>query len=179
MRMEQLTRPPLLRRRRAFSTSRVPTHLSDLGLPAPALPSFSMSPWPSRPPGHCAKTISCAAKLCAAARLERPSSRKRDTGSKNTKFLSQSKRSLNRGGARWQGKAKVGRMNSREFVCAGVGAAESADEARHMRYTAATCDPDDFTKENGWSLRASNYGRDTELLIAVTSCRWLFPKLCD
>lgn len=38
-----------------------------------------------------------------------------------------------------------------------------------MRYTAATCDPDEFTTENGWSLRVSNYGRQTELLIAVTS----------
>lgn len=42
-------------------------------------------------------------------------------------------------------------------------------EYSHMRYTAATCDPDDFTKENGWTLRASDqYGRDTELLIAIT-----------
>lgn len=42
-------------------------------------------------------------------------------------------------------------------------------EFSHMRYTAATCDPDDFTKENGWTLRASDhYGRDTELLIAIT-----------
>lgn len=39
-----------------------------------------------------------------------------------------------------------------------------------MRYTAATCDPDDFTPENGWNLRVSKYGRETELLIAVTSC---------
>lgn len=38
-----------------------------------------------------------------------------------------------------------------------------------MRYTAATCDPDEFTKANGWSLRTSNYARSTELLIAVTS----------
>ncbi|KAF8322251.1 glycosyltransferase family 2 protein [Clavulina sp. PMI_390] len=42
-------------------------------------------------------------------------------------------------------------------------------EFTHMRYTAATCDPDDFTRENGWSLRASNYGRPTDLLVAVTS----------
>jgi hypothetical protein len=40
----------------------------------------------------------------------------------------------------------------------------------HMRYSAVTCDPDDFTKANGWSLRTSDYGRETELLIAVTSC---------
>jgi chitin synthase len=38
-----------------------------------------------------------------------------------------------------------------------------------MRYTAATCDPDDFTEENGWSLRPKLYNRDTEILIAVTS----------
>lgn len=42
-------------------------------------------------------------------------------------------------------------------------------EFTHMRYTAATCDPDDFTKENGWTLRTSDhYGRDTELLVAIT-----------
>jgi hypothetical protein len=39
-----------------------------------------------------------------------------------------------------------------------------------MRYTAATCDPDDFTPENGWNLRVNQYNRETELLIAVTSC---------
>lgn len=38
-----------------------------------------------------------------------------------------------------------------------------------MRYTAATCDPDDFTEENGWSLRTKLYNRHTEILIAVTS----------
>jgi chitin synthase len=38
-----------------------------------------------------------------------------------------------------------------------------------MRYTAATCDPDDFTEKNGWSLRTKLYARETELLIAVTS----------
>jgi chitin synthase len=38
-----------------------------------------------------------------------------------------------------------------------------------MRYTAATCDPDEFTPANGWSFRTSNYARPTELLIAVTS----------
>ncbi|EAU87177.1 chitin synthase [Coprinopsis cinerea okayama7 len=42
-------------------------------------------------------------------------------------------------------------------------------EFSHMRYTAATCDPDDFTEANGWSLRPKMYGRETELLIAVTS----------
>ena len=38
-----------------------------------------------------------------------------------------------------------------------------------MRYTAATCDPDEFTEANGWSLRQKMYNRETELLIAVTS----------
>ncbi|KAG5343093.1 hypothetical protein C0989_000083 [Termitomyces sp. Mn162] len=42
-------------------------------------------------------------------------------------------------------------------------------EFSHMRYTAATCDPDDFTEANGWSLRTKMYNRDTEILIAVTS----------
>jgi len=42
-------------------------------------------------------------------------------------------------------------------------------EFSHMRYTAATVDPDDFTEAAGWSLRTKNYGRQTELLIAVTS----------
>lgn len=41
-------------------------------------------------------------------------------------------------------------------------------EFTHMRYTAATCDPDDFTLENGFKLRANTYGRQTELLIAIT-----------
>lgn len=30
-------------------------------------------------------------------------------------------------------------------------------------------DPDEFTTANGYSLRTSNYGRHTELLIAITS----------
>ena len=38
-----------------------------------------------------------------------------------------------------------------------------------MRYTAATCDPDEFTEANGWSVRTKMYNRETELLIAVTS----------
>ncbi|KAJ7655266.1 chitin synthase [Mycena polygramma] len=47
--------------------------------------------------------------------------------------------------------------------------ATRSTEFSHMKYTAATCDPDFFTEENGWSLRAKDYGRETELLIAVTS----------
>ncbi|KII94830.1 glycosyltransferase family 2 protein [Plicaturopsis crispa FD-325 SS-3] len=42
-------------------------------------------------------------------------------------------------------------------------------EFSHMRYSAATCDPDEFTEQNGWSLRTKMYNRETELLIAVTS----------
>lgn len=38
-----------------------------------------------------------------------------------------------------------------------------------MRYSAATCDPDEFDEANGWSLRTKLYQRQTELLIAVTS----------
>ena len=45
-------------------------------------------------------------------------------------------------------------------------------EFTHMRYTAATCDPDDFTPQNGWNLRQAESGRETELLIAVTSCAY-------
>ncbi|TFL06041.1 glycosyltransferase family 2 protein [Pterulicium gracile] len=42
-------------------------------------------------------------------------------------------------------------------------------EFSHMRYTAATCDPDEFSEANGYSLRTKMYNRETELLIAVTS----------
>ncbi|MCJ1305405.1 Chitin synthase, class 2 [Hypocenomyce scalaris] len=43
-----------------------------------------------------------------------------------------------------------------------------SEEFTHMRYTAATCDPDDFTLQNGYSLRPAMYNRSTELLIAIT-----------
>ncbi|ORY64638.1 chitin synthase-domain-containing protein [Leucosporidium creatinivorum] len=42
-------------------------------------------------------------------------------------------------------------------------------EFSHMRYTAACCDPNDFTLENGYSLRASTYGRQTDLLVCITA----------
>ncbi|KAM0791469.1 hypothetical protein ACM66B_005922 [Microbotryomycetes sp. NB124-2] len=42
-------------------------------------------------------------------------------------------------------------------------------EFTHMRYTAACCDPDDFTAENGYSLRASTYNRQTDLLVCITA----------
>ncbi|KAM0277652.1 hypothetical protein ACHAQH_005681 [Verticillium albo-atrum] len=37
-----------------------------------------------------------------------------------------------------------------------------------MRYTAATCDPDDFTTRNGYDLRSRMYNRDTGLMIVIT-----------
>ncbi|KAJ3381455.1 Chitin synthase, class 2 [Lobulomyces angularis] len=41
------------------------------------------------------------------------------------------------------------------------------DEFTHMRYTAATCDPNDFAR-SGFSLRQQEYGRQTEIFIVVT-----------
>ncbi|CAG8576422.1 4994_t:CDS:2, partial [Racocetra persica] len=41
------------------------------------------------------------------------------------------------------------------------------DEFEHMRYTAVTCDPDDFVK-NKYLLRPRIYGRETELMIVMT-----------
>lgn len=43
----------------------------------------------------------------------------------------------------------------------------NSTEFSHMRYTACTCDPDQF-KEKGYTLRAAELERETELLIAVT-----------
>ena len=43
-----------------------------------------------------------------------------------------------------------------------------SEEFTHLRYTAATCDPSDFTLKNGYDLRSSMYNRHTELLIAIT-----------
>lgn len=42
------------------------------------------------------------------------------------------------------------------------------DEFTKLRYTAATCDPNDFTLQNGYNLRPRMYNRHTELLIAIT-----------
>ncbi|KAF8655299.1 hypothetical protein AX16_003197 [Volvariella volvacea WC 439] len=47
--------------------------------------------------------------------------------------------------------------------------ATNTTEFTHMRYTAATCDPDDFDEKHGWSLRTKIYNRQTDILIAVTS----------
>ncbi|KAI1288053.1 glycosyltransferase family 2 protein [Xylaria venustula] len=43
-----------------------------------------------------------------------------------------------------------------------------SDEFSHMRYTAVTVDPNDFTRENGYDLRPRTYNRHTELLVSVT-----------
>ena len=40
-------------------------------------------------------------------------------------------------------------------------------EFTHMRYTAATCDPDDFISD-GYTLRPALFGRETQLFITVT-----------
>ncbi|GLB04453.1 hypothetical protein AtubIFM57258_010419 [Aspergillus tubingensis] len=44
----------------------------------------------------------------------------------------------------------------------------TAEEFTHLRYTAATCDPDDFNLRNGYNLRAAMFNRHTEILIAIT-----------
>ena len=43
----------------------------------------------------------------------------------------------------------------------------SGDEFTNMRYTAVTCDPDEFIR-NGYLLRPHIYGRQTELMIVMT-----------
>ncbi|PSK42338.1 Chitin synthase 3 [Elsinoe australis] len=43
-----------------------------------------------------------------------------------------------------------------------------SEEFTHVRYTAATCDPNEFTLKNGYNLRPAMYNRHTELLIAIT-----------
>ncbi|KAI1639027.1 chitin synthase [Biscogniauxia mediterranea] len=51
----------------------------------------------------------------------------------------------------------------------------------NMRYTAATCDPNDFTLKNGYDLRPRMYNRHTELLIAITyynEDKQLFSRTC-
>ncbi|CAM1507663.1 Fc.00g073040.m01.CDS01 [Cosmosporella sp. VM-42] len=44
----------------------------------------------------------------------------------------------------------------------------ASEEFTKMRYTAVTCDPNDFTLMNGYNLRPRMYNRHTELLIAIT-----------
>jgi chitin synthase len=43
----------------------------------------------------------------------------------------------------------------------------TSEETTHVRYTAATCDPDDFARSK-YSLRPFLYGRQTELFIVMT-----------
>lgn len=43
-----------------------------------------------------------------------------------------------------------------------------SEEFTHLRYTRATCDPNEFSQKNGYNLRPALYQRNTELLIAVT-----------
>jgi chitin synthase len=50
-----------------------------------------------------------------------------------------------------------------------VPAGETSEERTKMRYTAATCDPDDFMRSK-YSLRPYLYGRQTELFIVMTMC---------
>ncbi|KAJ5190873.1 Chitin synthase C [Penicillium cinerascens] len=45
---------------------------------------------------------------------------------------------------------------------------DPSEEFTHLRYTAATCDPDEFTLQHGYNLRPSMYNRHTEMLIAIT-----------
>ncbi|KAK4183868.1 chitin synthase 1 [Podospora australis] len=42
------------------------------------------------------------------------------------------------------------------------------EEFSKMRYTAVTCDPNDFTRKNGYDLRPNMYNRHTELFVGVT-----------
>lgn len=44
---------------------------------------------------------------------------------------------------------------------------DNVEEMTKIRYTAATCDPDDFMRSN-YSLRPYLYGRHTELFIVMT-----------
>ncbi|KAG9058039.1 hypothetical protein FS842_002000 [Serendipita sp. 407] len=44
---------------------------------------------------------------------------------------------------------------------------QNRDEMKSMRYTAVTCDPDEFVKKR-FSLRQVEYGRQTELFIVIT-----------
>ena len=49
------------------------------------------------------------------------------------------------------------------------------DEFSQLRYTAATCEPDDFELE-GYTLRPKIYNRETELFIVMTMYNVLFLK---
>ncbi|KAG5460109.1 MAG: chitin synthase-domain-containing protein, partial [Olpidium bornovanus] len=44
---------------------------------------------------------------------------------------------------------------------------KTGEEFTHLRYTAATCDPNDFVAQN-YTLRSAMYGRHTELFVVMT-----------
>ncbi|CAG8694697.1 12087_t:CDS:1, partial [Gigaspora rosea] len=44
---------------------------------------------------------------------------------------------------------------------------ESSKEFTHIRYTAITCDPDEFVRKK-YSIRQKNYERDTEIMVVIT-----------
>ncbi|KAJ2932176.1 hypothetical protein H1R20_g4898, partial [Candolleomyces eurysporus] len=69
----------------------------------------------------------------------------------------------------WRRRQAIARGETRKNAIEQQYTYTKTTEFSHMRYTAATCDPDDFTPENGWNLRTRMYNRETELLIAVTS----------
>jgi chitin synthase len=48
-----------------------------------------------------------------------------------------------------------------------MGKYDTGDEFTHMRYTAVTCDPDQFPAK-GYNLRQQELRRPTELFIVVT-----------
>ncbi|KAF2468369.1 chitin synthase G [Lindgomyces ingoldianus] len=53
------------------------------------------------------------------------------------------------------------------------------DEFTQMRYTAATCDPNEFTLKNGYNLRPTMYNRHTELMVSITvynEDKWLLAR---
>lgn len=54
----------------------------------------------------------------------------------------------------------------RGVVPSGNGNLGEHDEMTKMRYTAATCDPDDFMRSN-FNLRPYLYGRKTELFVSL------------
>ncbi|KAK8102966.1 hypothetical protein PG984_016112 [Apiospora sp. TS-2023a] len=59
---------------------------------------------------------------------------------------------------------------------------EKIGEFTRMRYTPATCDPNDFTLRNGYSLRPRILKRRTQLLVCVTCFnedKWLFVRSYD
>ncbi|CAG8825712.1 31652_t:CDS:1, partial [Racocetra persica] len=44
---------------------------------------------------------------------------------------------------------------------------ESSKEFTHIRYTAITCDPDEFVGKK-YLIQQNNYKRDTEIMVVIT-----------